>query len=119
MSSRDVVLSCCIVPGSWFTIRRSNGAIPGVGSGLIVSSEPQGGIRIGIDIGGTFTDFLLFDEASGQFSIGKTLTTPLELASAVRTGLVDLLAAAGKQPQAVEQIVHGTTLVTNALIERK
>src|SRR5215218_8582591 len=84
-----------------------------------VSSEPRGGVRIGVDIGGTFTDFLLFDEASGRFELGKTLTTPAEPASAVRAGLVDLLANAGKQPQDVEQIVHGTTLVTNALIERK
>src|SRR5215218_838129 len=84
-----------------------------------VSSEPRGGVRIGVDIGGTFTDFLLFDEASGRFELGKTLTTPAEPASAVRAGLVDLLANAGKQSQDVEQIVHGTTLVTNALIERK
>lgn len=75
--------------------------------------------RIGIDIGGTFTDFLLFDGETGRFSIAKTLTTPDEPARAVATGLIQLSDQTGIPVQHVEQIVHGTTLVTNALIERK
>lgn len=77
------------------------------------------GIRVGIDIGGTFTDLLLVDPASGQTVVGKTLTTPDDPARAVRTGLEQLLRDAGRPPKEVAQIVHGTTLVTNALIERK
>lgn len=75
--------------------------------------------RIGIDIGGTFTDFLLFDGESGRFSIAKTLTTQDEPARAVATGLGQLSDQTGIPIEQIEQIVHGTTLVTNALIERK
>ena len=77
------------------------------------------GTRIGIDIGGTFTDFLLFDGETGRFSIAKTLTTPDEPARAVSTGIEQLSGQTGIAVEQVEQIVHGTTLVTNALIERK
>lgn len=75
--------------------------------------------RVGIDIGGTFTDFLLFDGGTGRFSIAKTLTTPDEPARAVATGLAQLSEQTNIPVARVDQIVHGTTLVTNALIERK
>lgn len=75
--------------------------------------------RVGIDIGGTFTDFLLFDGATGRFSIAKTLTTPDEPARAVAAGLAQLSDQTGIPVEQIDQIVHGTTLVTNALIERK
>jgi N-methylhydantoinase A len=75
--------------------------------------------RVGIDIGGTFTDFLLFDGATGLFSIAKTLTTPDEPAHAVSTGLQLLSDHSSIPVERIDQIVHGTTLVTNALIERK
>lgn len=71
-------------------------------------------MRIGVDIGGTFTDLCAVDE-SGIVAVGKVLTTHDEPARAVEEGLAALLTDAG----AVEQVVHGTTLVTNALIERK
>ena len=79
----------------------------------------MGNVRIGVDIGGTFTDLLMFDETSGAFTIGKTLTTPSEPAAGVRTGLIEILTLGAQSSAAVGQIVHGTTLVTNALIERK
>lgn len=82
------------------------------------SSERQG-VRIGIDIGGTFTDFLLMDSATGAFAVHKALTTPDDPSEAVIDGLRTLLSDARVAPAAVTQIVHGTTLVTNALIERK
>lgn len=76
-------------------------------------------VRVGVDIGGTFTDLLVFDIDSGRFQVGKTLTTPDDPSRAVTTGLQATLAEAGVTPGAVRQIVHGTTLVTNAIIERK
>ncbi len=79
----------------------------------------QAEVRVGVDIGGTFTDLLVFDLASGRFQPGKTLTTPDEPSRAVTEGLATVLADAGITPAAVRQIVHGTTLVTNAIIERK
>jgi N-methylhydantoinase A len=77
------------------------------------------GVRVGIDIGGTFTDLLVFDPGGGRFHIGKTLTTPDDPSRAVTEGLATVLADAGLSPEIVRGIVHGTTLVTNAIIERK
>ena len=76
-------------------------------------------LRAGVDIGGTFTDLIIYDERTGRFSIGKTLTTPDDPARAVETGMQETLADAGEPPGAVGNVIHGTTLVTNALIERK
>lgn len=76
-------------------------------------------IRIGIDIGGTFTDLAMMGAGRAGFTLHKELTTPDDPARAVLDGLTTLLANE-KQPMAeVTQIVHGTTLVTNAVIERK
>src|SRR5262245_38017917 len=74
--------------------------------------------RAGVDIGGTFTDFVLMDEATGTFAIGKTLTTPDDPSRAIETGLGQTLRGAGAALTDVGQIIHGTTLVTNAVIER-
>ncbi len=76
-------------------------------------------LRVGVDIGGTFTDLLLVDDATGAFWVAKTLTTPHDPAVGVRTGLSDVLAMAGAPAAALETVIHGTTLVTNALLERK
>jgi N-methylhydantoinase A len=76
-------------------------------------------VRVGIDIGGTFTDLLVLDETTGAFHIGKTLTTPDDPSRAVQTGLSDLLRQHEIDPGRVKQVIHGTTLVTNALIERR
>jgi len=76
-------------------------------------------LRVGVDIGGTFTDLIAFDVRTGRLSLGKTLTTPTEPARGVITGMMETLRTAGEEPSAVSGIVHGTTLVTNALIERK
>ncbi len=76
-------------------------------------------IRIGVDIGGTFTDLLILDPSSGSFYVGKTLTTPDDPSRAVRNGLSEMLQRHSIDPGRVRQIIHGTTLVTNALIERR
>ena len=75
--------------------------------------------RAGVDIGGTFTDLIIFDDVSGALVIGKTLTTPADPSQAIETGMAETLARAGLALGAVGQIIHGTTLVTNAIIERK
>jgi N-methylhydantoinase A len=76
-------------------------------------------LRIGVDIGGTFTDFALFNEATGAITIHKQLTTPHDPAESVLSGIDAVLAKADAEITAVTHIVHGTTLVTNAVIERK
>jgi N-methylhydantoinase A len=78
---------------------------------------PQG--RVGVDIGGTFTDLVWVDEATGQVHVGKLLTTPKDPSQAVEQGVVTLLHEAGAAPAQVQSLIHGTTLATNALIERK
>lgn len=75
--------------------------------------------RFGFDIGGTFTDFVLTDEETGRIETYKTLTTPHAPADAVVEGwraLLDRVQASGAD---VATAIHGTTLITNALIERK
>lgn len=74
---------------------------------------------VGVDIGGTFTDLLLFQPSNGQMVVEKVLTTPDDPTQAVIAGLVSLLDKAGIAPSQVTQLIHGTTLVTNALIERR
>ncbi|MDP6588749.1 MAG: hydantoinase/oxoprolinase N-terminal domain-containing protein, partial [Alphaproteobacteria bacterium] len=75
--------------------------------------------RLGVDIGGTFTDFALFDEARGEMFIHKQLTTQDDPSRAVLEGCTYLLAQHGVDIAEVETIAHGTTLVTNAVIERR
>ncbi|MCR9197042.1 MAG: hydantoinase/oxoprolinase family protein [Planctomycetaceae bacterium] len=76
--------------------------------------------RVGADIGGTFTDLIVVDRVSGDFRIGKTLTTPDDPSRAVQTGLEETLGLfPGVRPADIQHLIHGTTLVTNALIERK
>jgi N-methylhydantoinase A len=75
--------------------------------------------RIGVDIGGTFTDFALVDDASGEVSIHKRLTTPRDPAIAVLDGIAQLLAERAVPIGAVDSVIHGSTLVTNAVIERR
>src|SRR5436190_5397820 len=81
--------------------------------------DPHGHRRIGVDIGGTFTDLVVFDDASGSFAVGKTLTTPRDPSQAVETVLLETLERDGVAASDVQQLIHGTTLVTNAIIERK
>ena len=74
--------------------------------------------RVGIDIGGTFTDLLLVG-ADGSAVIGKTLTTPGDPSLAVENALRPLLENGTIKAAERGTLLHGTTLVTNALIERK
>ncbi len=75
--------------------------------------------RIGVDIGGTFTDLVLLDTRDGRLFNGKVLTTPQAPERAVLDGVAALLAQHGVAPADVRHVIHGTTLVANALIERR
>jgi N-methylhydantoinase A/oxoprolinase/acetone carboxylase beta subunit len=74
--------------------------------------------RLGVDIGGTFTDFVLEDVKDGRLHLGKTLTTPSDPSDGVIAGLQALLASSGVAAEKIDLVVHGTTLATNAVIER-
>src|SRR5579863_5997015 len=79
----------------------------------------RGPYRVGLDIGGTFTDLVLLDEATGELRLHKILTTPHDPAEAALAGLLELCGAAGVALRDAAVLVHGTTLVTNAIIERR
>ena len=82
------------------------------------SADRSARYRIGFDIGGTFTDFILLDVQRSDIRLHKCLTTPNDPSVGALEGLAELIALAGIALSDVSEIVHGTTLVTNALIER-
>src|SRR3954453_16974532 len=73
--------------------------------------------RLAVDIGGTFTDVAL--EHAGRLTTAKVLTTPSGPERGVEEGGAAILSAAGLEPKDVAIVIHGTTLATNAIIERK
>jgi N-methylhydantoinase A len=75
--------------------------------------------RIGCDVGGTFTDLCLFDEASGKTFFVKTPTTTGHQATAVIAATRTALAMAGLEARDLNGFAHGTTVATNAILERK
>jgi N-methylhydantoinase A/oxoprolinase/acetone carboxylase beta subunit len=75
-------------------------------------------MRLGIDVGGTFTDLALVDDATGHITTEKVLTTPSDPWLGIRDGVQALLAK-GFDPDQIEIVIHGTTLIINALIERR
>ncbi|HKW05224.1 MAG TPA: hydantoinase/oxoprolinase family protein [Nitrososphaerales archaeon] len=77
------------------------------------------GSIVGVDIGGTFTDFVAFDKKSRRLFAEKVLTTPSRPADAVIQGLSKLSVTKEVLPNQIEKIYHATTLATNAVIERK
>ena len=79
----------------------------------------RGRYRIGIDVGGTFTDFVLADLDGRGLGFHKEPSVPADPSAAVETGIAALLAGRGVAPDEVELIVHGTTIGLNAIIQRR
>ena len=79
----------------------------------------NGSFRLGCDIGGTFTDFVLVDDETGEFQTHKCLTTPSDPSDAVEEGIQQLENQVAGFMTGTEEFIHGTTLVINAIIERK
>jgi len=76
-------------------------------------------LKLGIDIGGTFTDFVLYDDQEKGLFFAKSLTTYPDPTDGIFNGINELENRFGLDVSKLENIVHGTTLVTNAVIERK
>ena len=70
---------------------------------------------VAIDIGGTFTDLIGFDEKSNAFIQAKSLSTPAQLVQ----GIIDCLRKSGLAASAIDELIHGSTIAINTLIERK
>ncbi|MBL8698020.1 MAG: hydantoinase/oxoprolinase family protein [Alphaproteobacteria bacterium] len=77
------------------------------------------GLTVGIDVGGTFTDFALMDGATGELRLGKVLTSADDPSRAVLSGLTALLDSAGLDARDLVHAVHATTIATNTVIQRR
>ncbi|MGZ5920996.1 MAG: hydantoinase/oxoprolinase family protein [Rhizomicrobium sp.] len=75
--------------------------------------------RLGVDVGGTFTDLLLFNDGTGDFWRHKTPSTPHDSSEGILNGVEAVCAAAGLSPSEIEVFLHGTTVATNAILEGK
>jgi len=75
----------------------------------------MGSIRIGVDIGGAFTDLVAYDDSTRELSWVKVESTPKELSA----GVIECVKRCGIPPQEFSQIIHGQTVVINTIIERK
>ncbi len=84
-----------------------------------MTNKTKGSIRVGVDVGGTFTDFVLVDENRDLIFTGKRLTTSEDPSVAITEGLERLVEEAGTSVPELDAVVHGTTLVANTMIERK
>ena len=75
--------------------------------------------RLGVDVGGTFTDLLLFDDKTGASHKTKVPSTPDDPSRAVVGGTKDICNIAGIEPDKIDYFLHGTTVATNAMLEGK
>ncbi|MFO1350998.1 MAG: hydantoinase/oxoprolinase family protein [Gammaproteobacteria bacterium] len=75
--------------------------------------------RLGIDVGGTFTDLLLCDDSTGKLHWVKTLSTPQDPSQAIVTGLQRLLPQSGVAPAAIARVLYSTTVPANLILEQK
>lgn len=74
---------------------------------------------IGVDVGGTFTDFSVFNQETGELFNYKDSSTPADPSRAIVKGVQDVLEIKKAAPEEVSYLAHGTTVGTNALIEKK
>ena len=81
-------------------------------------AKPTATARIGVDVGGTFTDLVLHDPTRDLVRTGKLLTTPDDPSEAIIAGIARILRESDLTPADVHSVIHGTTLVTNTIIER-
>src|SRR5215813_2763213 len=84
-----------------------------------MNSERQAPVRIAVDIGGTFTDLQIFDARSGAITSLKTPTTPEDPSLGLMTGIKEAAARFRFALSDIGYLLHGTTIATNAVLERK
>jgi N-methylhydantoinase A/oxoprolinase/acetone carboxylase beta subunit len=79
---------------------------------------PGDAFHLGVDVGGTFTDLILFDENASQIYVHKLPSTPADPAVAIAQGVREVCALAGTEPSGLSELLHGTTVGTNTILER-
>ena len=72
--------------------------------------------RLGVDVGGTFTDLILVDEKSGSIHTAKVPSTPADSSIGVMNGVAKVCDNAGVDPREISQVMHGTTVATNTVL---
>jgi N-methylhydantoinase A len=82
-------------------------------------SRLNGSYRLGIDVGGTFTDLILYDQNTGEVYVHKVPSTPETPSQSVVNGVDEIVQKAGISPESINYFIHGTTLGVNAVIQRK
>ncbi len=84
-----------------------------------MAEQSREGFALALDVGGTFTDVILADRRSGQFTVTKSSSVPSDPASGFFGGVDKILALANVAPKDVSIVLHGSTLATNAILEAK
>ena len=80
------------------------------------TSSREGRYRLGVDVGGTFTDLLLIEENSGRLYSAKVPSTPQDSSQGVLNGIRKICGEAGIDPRQIEHVMHGTTVATNTVL---
>ena len=75
--------------------------------------------RLGVDVGGTFTDLLLINELSGETFTAKVPSTPEDSSIGVLKGVDRICGESGTNPGAIKRVMHGTTVATNSVLTGK
>lgn len=86
---------------------------------MVDGMDDRGSLSVAVDAGGTFTDIVLVDRASGQRWQAKVSSTPDDRSRAFAEGIAQVLSIAGRKPAEVTHVLHGTTVATNAILEQK
>jgi N-methylhydantoinase A/oxoprolinase/acetone carboxylase beta subunit len=76
-------------------------------------------LHLGVDVGGTFTDLILYDEQGERIHVHKLASTPEDPAVAILQGVQEICALAGTEPSKLSALLHGTTVGTNTILERR
>jgi N-methylhydantoinase A len=89
------------------------------GMRMMDGTDDRGTLSVAVDAGGTFTDIVLVDRASGQRWQAKVSSTPDDRSRAFAEGIAQVLSIAGRSPAEISHVLHGTTVATNVILEQK
>ena len=84
----------------------------------VEGQRPSNGYRLGVDVGGTFTDLLLLDEKRSRLFTAKVPSTPQDSSIGVLSGIEKICREAGIDPTDIDDVMHGTTVATNTVLTK-